>query len=254
MCAVVSPAIGVAQVVPKYAGSACWAQDASVPPEPAQTAVWQYYRPKCDGGPLQQHLDVFKGYTRYAQYPAKTLADMDWEAIVRKVLSAQTGDWGAEEVSKAALQWARLACPEMTKRRLGQLQCLGAWTMDYCYTASRVQQNRAKACVDFIPVPNASYYAIALASGMQQTLQELGVASNAEAIGNVFEVAAAAAFAAADFAYLGSHLLELDKVSHMRGAAEAALRVTRQRQSSAVISRAMPAIERATRQALHAHP
>ena len=61
-----------------YAGNACWAQDASVPPEPAQNAVWQYYRPKCDGGPLQQHLDAFKGYTRYAQYPAKSLADMDW--------------------------------------------------------------------------------------------------------------------------------------------------------------------------------
>ena len=212
MCAVVSPAIAAAQVVPKYAGSACWAQDASVPPEPAQNAVWQYARPKCNGGPLQQHLDAFKGYTRYAQYPAKTLADMDWQAIVYKVLGAQAYSWGAEDVSKAALQWARLACPEMTKSRLGQLQCLGAWTMDYCYTARRVQQNRAKAGVAFIPVPNASYYAIALASGMQQMLQELGLASNAEAIGNVFEVAAAAAFAAGDFAFLGSLLLELDKV------------------------------------------
>ena len=212
MCAVVSPAIGVAQVVPKYAGSACWAQDASVPPEPAQNAVWHYYRPKCDGGPLQPHLDVFSGYTRYAQYPAKTLADMDWRAIVHKVLGAQAYSWGAEDVSKAALQWARLACPEMTKRRLGQLQCLGAWTMDYCYTASRVQQNKAKACVDFIPVPNASYHSIALASGMQQKLQELGVASNVEAIGNVFEVAAAAAFAAGDFSFLQCLLQELNKV------------------------------------------
>ena len=210
MCAFMSPVIGAA--VPMYAGNACWAQDASVPPEPAQTAVWQYYRPKCDGGPLQPHLDVFSGYTRYAQYPAKTLADMDWRAIVHKVLSAQAYSWGAEDVSKAALQWARLACPEMTKRRLGQLQCLGAWTMDYCYTASRVQQNRAKACVDFIPVPNASYYSIALASGMQQKLQELGVASNVEAIGNVFEVAAAATFAAGDFSFLQCLLQELDKV------------------------------------------
>ena len=84
--------------------------------------------------------------------------------------------------------------------------------MDYCYTARRVQQSRAKAGVDFIPVPNASYYAIALASGMQQTLQELGVASNAGAIGNVFEVAAAAAFVAGDFAFLQCLLQELDKV------------------------------------------
>ena len=84
--------------------------------------------------------------------------------------------------------------------------------MDYCYTARRVQQSRARAGVDFIPVPNASYYAIAAASGMQQTLQERGNASNAEAIGNVFETAAAAAFAAGDFAFLASLLLELDKV------------------------------------------
>ena len=33
-----------------------------------------------------------------------------------------------------------------------------------------------------------------------------------EAVGNVFEVAAAAAFAAEDFAFLGSLLLELDKL------------------------------------------
>ena len=84
--------------------------------------------------------------------------------------------------------------------------------MDYCYTAHRVQHNRAKAGVAFIPVPNASYYAIALASGMQQRLQELGFASNAEAIGNVFEVAVAAAFAHGDVAFLGSLLRELDKV------------------------------------------
>ena len=84
--------------------------------------------------------------------------------------------------------------------------------MDYCYTAHRVQHNRAKAGIDFIPVPNASYHAIAVASGMQQRLQELGLASNAEAIGNVFEVAAAAAFAAGDFAFLQCLLLELDKV------------------------------------------
>ena len=131
---------------------------------------------------------------------------------VRKVLSAQTGNWGAEEVSEAALNWARSVCPAMTKSQMSQLQCLGAWTMDYCYTARRVQQNRARAGIDFIPVPNASYYSIALASGMQQRLQELGLASNAEAIGNVFEVAAAAAFAAGDFAFLGSLLLELDKL------------------------------------------
>ena len=211
MCAFVSPVIGAAQVVPTCAGTVRWV-DASVPVEPAQNVVWQYSRPKCNGGPLQQHLDMFKGYTRYAQYPAKTLADMDWQAIVHKVLGAQAYSWGAEDVSKAALQWARLACPEMTKSRLGQLQCLGAWTMDYCYTARRVQQNRAKAGIAFIPVPNASYYAIALASGMQQMLQELGLASNAEAVGNVFEVAAAAAFAAGDFAFLGSLLLELDKL------------------------------------------
>ncbi len=48
---------------------------------------------------------------------------------------------------------------------------------------------------------------------MQHRLQELGLASNVEAIGNVFEVAAAAAFAAGDFAFLGSLLQELDKVS-----------------------------------------
>ena len=180
----------------------------------SQSVTWQYARPKCDGGPLQQHLDAFKGYTRYAQYPAKTLADMDWRAIVHKVLGAQAYSWGAEDVSKAALQWACLACPEMTKRRLGQLQCLGAWTMDYAYTASRVQHNRAKAGVDFIPVPNASYYTIALASGMPQMLQEMGLASNVEAIGNVFEVAAAAAFAAGDFAFLQRLLQELDKLSH----------------------------------------
>ena len=47
---------------------------------------------------------------------------------------------------------------------------------------------------------------------MPQMLQELGLASNFEAIGNVFEVAAAAAFEAEDFAFLGSLLLELDKL------------------------------------------
>ena len=214
MRADVSHLLGSSQGVPMYAGNACWAQGASVPPEPAHNAVWQYYRPKCDGGPLQQHLDVFKGYTRYAQYPAKTLADLDWEAIAHKVLSAQVDSWGAEDVSKAALEWARSTCPEMTKRRLGQLQCLGAWTMDYAYTALRVQQNKAKAGVDFIPVPNASYYLIAMASGMPQMLQEMGLASNVEAIGNVFEVAAAAAFAAGDFAFLQRLLQELNKLSH----------------------------------------
>ena len=212
MCAFVSPLPGAAQVVPIYAGNACWAQDASVPPEPAQNAVWQYARPKCDGGPLQQHLDVFKGYTRYAQYPAKAVADIDWQAVVHKVLCAQTGTCDAEDVSESALKWARSVCPAMTKSQMSQLQCLGAWTMDYCYTAHRVQHNRAKAGVDFIPVPNATYYAIALASGMQQMLQELGVASNAGAIGNVFEVAAAAAFAAGDFSFLQCLLQELDKV------------------------------------------
>ena len=177
-----------------------------------QSATWQYARPKCDGGPLQQHLDAFKGYTRYATYPANVVADIDWQAVVRKVLCAQTGNWGAEEVSEAALHCARSVCPAMTKAHMSQLQCLGAWTMDYCYTARRVQQNRAKAGVAFIPFPNASYYAIALASGMQQRLQELGFASNAEAIGNIFEVAAAAAFADGDVAFLGSLLRELDKV------------------------------------------
>ena len=180
----------------------------------SQSITWQYARPKCDGGPLQPHLDAFKGNTRYAQYPAKTLADMDWEAIAHKVLSAHVNSWGAEDVSKAALEWARLACPEMTKRRLGQLQCLGAWTMDYAFTAHRVQQNKAKAGVDFIPVPNASYYLIAMASGMPQMLQDMGLASNVEAIGNVFEVAAAAAFAAGDFAFLQRLLQELNKLSH----------------------------------------
>ena len=212
MRAVVSPLPGASQVVPMYAGQDCWAQDASVPVEPAQNAVWQYARPKCNGGPLQQHLDAFKGYTRYATYPAKVVADMDWQAIVRKVLCAETGNCNAKEVSEAALHWTRSVCPAMTKAHMSQLQCLGAWTMDYCYTARRVQQNRAKAGVAFIPVPNASYYAIALASGMQQTLQELGFASNAEAIGNIFEVAAAAAFADGDVAFLGSLLRELDKV------------------------------------------
>ena len=47
---------------------------------------------------------------------------------------------------------------------------------------------------------------------MPHRLQELGLASNVEAIGNVFEVAAAAAFAAGDFTFLGSLLLELDKL------------------------------------------
>ena len=84
--------------------------------------------------------------------------------------------------------------------------------MDYSYTASRVQHNRAKAGVDFIPVPNASYYTIALASGMPQMLQEMGLASNVEAIGNIFEVAAAAAFAAGDVSFLQCLLQELDKV------------------------------------------
>ena len=179
-----------------------------------QSITWQYARPKCDGGPLQQHLDAFKGYTRFATYPAKTIADIDWHAVVQKVLCAQADSWDAAKVSKAALQWARLACPEMTKRRLAQLQCLGAWTMDYAFTAHRVQQNKAKACVEFIPVPNASYYLIAMASGMPQMLQEMGLASNVEAIGNVFEVAAAAAFAAGDFAFLQRLLQELDKLSH----------------------------------------
>ena len=104
-----------------------------------QSATWQYARPKCNGGPLQEHLDAFKGYTRYAQYPAKAVADIDWQAVVRKVLGAQAYSWNAEEVSEAALHWARLACPDMTKSHLSQLQCLGAWTMDYCYTARRVQ-------------------------------------------------------------------------------------------------------------------
>ena len=197
-----------------HAGNAGWAQDALVPPESAHNAVWQYARPKCDGGPLQQHLDTFKGYTRFATYPAKTIADIDWHAVVQKVLCAQADSWDAAEVSKAALQWARLACPEMTKRRLAQLQCLGAWTMDYAFTAHRVQQNKAKACVEFIPVPNASYYLIAMASGMPQMLQDMGLASNVEAVGNVFEVAAAAAFAAGDFAFLQRLLQELDKLSH----------------------------------------
>ena len=212
MCAFVSPLLGAAQVVPTCAGQVCWVQDASVPVEPAQNAVWQYSRPKCNGGPLQQHLDAFQGYTRYAQYPAKVVADIDWQAVVHKVLCAQAYSWGAEDVSELAVKWARSVCPAMTKSQMSQLQCLGAWTMDYCYTARRVQQNRAKAGVAFIPIPNASYYAIAVASGMQQMLQELGLASNAEAVGNVFEVAAAAAFAAGDFAFLGSLLLELDKL------------------------------------------
>ena len=45
-------------------------------------------------------------------------------------------------------------------------------------------------------------------------LQEMGLASNVEAVGNVFEVAAAAAFAAGDFAFLQRLLQELDKLSH----------------------------------------
>ena len=131
----------------------------------------------------------------------------------RTVLCAQADSWDAAEVSKAALQWARLACPEMTRRRLAQLQCLGAWTMDYAFTAHRVQQNKAKACVEFIPVPNASYYLIAMASGMPQMLQEMGLASNLEAIGNVFETAAEAAFAAGDVSFLQCLLQELNKLS-----------------------------------------
>ena len=110
-----------------------------------QSATWQYARPKCNGGPLQEHLDAFKGYTRYAQYPAKAVADIDWQAVVRKVLGAQAYSWNAEEVSEAALHWARLACPDMTKSHLSQLQCLGAWTMDYCYTARRVQPKSSKS-------------------------------------------------------------------------------------------------------------
>ena len=34
----------------------------------SQSITWQYARPKCDGGPLQQHLDAFKGYKRFATY------------------------------------------------------------------------------------------------------------------------------------------------------------------------------------------
>ena len=188
------------------------AQETGAPLEPAQSTPWQYSRPKHNGGALQQHLDVFKGYTRYLQYPAKVVADVDWQAVVREVLLTQTHSWGAREVSEAALWWARSVCPDMTKSRLSQLQSLGAWTMDYYYTARRVRQNRAKAGIAFIPVPNASYYCIALASGMPQKLQELGLASNVEAVGNVFEVAAAAAFAAEDFTFLGRLLLELDKL------------------------------------------
>ena len=206
MCAFLAP-LAAAEVA-TYAGNA----QENAPPKHAQSATWQYARPKCNGGTLQQHLDVFKGYTRYVQYPAKVVADVDWQAVVQKVLCTQAYSWKAKEVSEAALHWARLACPDMTKSHLSQLQCLGAWTMDYCYTARRVQQNRAKAGIAFIPVPNASYYCIALASGMPQMLQELGLASNVEAVGNVFEVAAAAAFAAEDFAFLGSLLLELDKL------------------------------------------
>ena len=66
----------------------------------SQNAVWQYSRPKCNGGPLQQHLDAFKGYTRFATYPAKVVADIDWQAVVHKVLGAQAYSWGAEDVSK----------------------------------------------------------------------------------------------------------------------------------------------------------
>ena len=201
MCAILAPCAAVTD-----AGNA--RENAPL----SQSVTWQYARPKCVGGPLQQHLDAFKGYTRYATYPAKAVADIDWQAVVRKVLCAQAYSWGAEEVSEAALNWARSVCPAMTKSQMSQLQCLGAWSMDYCYTARRVQQSRARAGVDFIPVPNASYYAIAAASGMQQTLQERGNASNAAAIGNLFETAAAAAFAAGDFAFLASLLLELDKV------------------------------------------
>ena len=202
MCAFLAPC----------AAAATHAGNAQENAPPSQSATWQYARPKCNGGPLQQHLDAFKGYTRYVQYPAKAVADIDWQAVVQKVLCAQAYSWGAEDVSEAALQWARSVCPAMTKSHMSQLQCLGAWTMDYCYTARRVQQNRAKAGIAFIPVPNASYYCIALASGMPQMLQELGLASTVEAVGNVFEVAAAAAFAAEDFAFLGSLLLELDKL------------------------------------------
>ena len=188
------------------------AQETSAPPQPAQSAPWRYSRPKDNGGALQPHLDVFKGYARYVQYPAEVVADVDWQAVVRKVLSTQTHSWGAREVSEAALYWARSVCPDMTGSRLSQLQSLGAWTMDYSYSARRVEQNRARAGIAFIPVPNASYYRIALASGMPRKLQELGLASNLEAVGNVFEVAAAAAFAAEDLTFLGRLLLELDKL------------------------------------------
>ena len=132
------------------------AQETSAPPQPAQSVPWRYSRPKDNGGALQPHLDVFKGYARYVQYPAEAVADVDWQAVVRKVLSTQTHSWGAREVSEAALYWARSVCPDMTGSRLSQLQSLGAWTMDYSYSARRVEQNRARAGIAFIPVPNAS--------------------------------------------------------------------------------------------------
>ena len=113
------------------AAAATYAGNAQENAPLSQSFTWQYARPKCDGGPLQQHLDAFKGYTRYATYPAKAVADIDWQAVVRKVLCAQAYSWGAEDVSEAALNWARSVCPAMTKSHLSQLQCLGAWTMDY---------------------------------------------------------------------------------------------------------------------------
>ena len=59
---------------------------------------------------------------------------------------------------------------------------------------------------------NEAYWKLSRSFDMERTLQSLGVSYNQEAIGNIFEVEAGAAFSDGGFEFLKQLLMELDSL------------------------------------------
>ena len=184
-------------------GKPWWCPQCWPAPSPSSSPPsWKYRRPADEGGALQPHLLDFPGYARFSTSPGLVVADLDWQAIVEEVSRAKPVQGRPLAILALKYGASTRAGDDLSTRKLRGLQQLGAWTLDYAYTASLVARGRARATVYFQAVPNSAYAHIG--EEVAAELSRSGLGCNDEAVGNVFEVAAGVAFSASDYDFVAA--------------------------------------------------
>jgi hypothetical protein len=127
---------------------------------------------------------------------------LDWGGVVRWIRRKGRFSLDLQEIQRRAIQYASQAAGSLVAERTRREQELGAWTLDYLFTAALVESGRSKSSVNYVVVSNDTYWR--MGPDVRQYLSDQGLKRTPGALGDIFESSAALAFQRGDFDYLVS--------------------------------------------------